>query len=213
MTDIKYNCEELCENSNPIDATQFIVITGGPCAGKTAVLEFVRKIFCQHVAILPEAAGILFSGGFWRLQSVSAQNAAQKAIYHVQTEMESLVLEEKRWVLGLCDRGTLDGLAYWQGHEKNFFNCLNTTKDKEYAKYTAIIHLKTPDASSGYNHKNPIRVETPQVALEIDHRIGEIWKDHPAYVSIESTEDFFTKVNIATQTIHKLTAGLLASHQ
>src|SRR5690242_15099817 len=43
-----------------------VVLTGGPGAGKTAVLELVRQSFCSHVHVLPEAAGILFTGGFPR---------------------------------------------------------------------------------------------------------------------------------------------------
>ena len=40
-----------------------MVLTGGPGAGKTAVLEVVRRTFCEHVTVLPEAASILFMGG------------------------------------------------------------------------------------------------------------------------------------------------------
>jgi hypothetical protein len=43
-----------------------VVLTGGPGAGKTAVLELARQYFCKHVLVLPEAAGILFGGGFPR---------------------------------------------------------------------------------------------------------------------------------------------------
>lgn len=34
-----------------------VVLTGGPGAGKTAVLELIRRSFCEHVKVLPEAAG------------------------------------------------------------------------------------------------------------------------------------------------------------
>lgn len=43
-----------------------VVLTGGPGAGKTAVLELIRQSLCTHVKILPEAAGIVFGGGFPR---------------------------------------------------------------------------------------------------------------------------------------------------
>ncbi len=36
-----------------------IALTGGPGAGKTAVLELLRKYFCKHVRVLTEAASIL----------------------------------------------------------------------------------------------------------------------------------------------------------
>ena len=54
----------LCGCKELVHQTKFIVITGGPGAGKTAALEMVKKSFCNHVVILPEAASILFSGGF-----------------------------------------------------------------------------------------------------------------------------------------------------
>ncbi|MBL0889768.1 MAG: hypothetical protein IBJ19_04065 [Gemmatimonadaceae bacterium] len=37
-----------------------MVLTGGPGAGKSAVLELARLFFCDHVRRLPEAAGIVF---------------------------------------------------------------------------------------------------------------------------------------------------------
>ncbi len=45
---------------------QLVVLTGGPGAGKTAILEILRRSLCPCVAVLPEAASILFGGGFWR---------------------------------------------------------------------------------------------------------------------------------------------------
>ena len=67
------SCNIPCSCKKISHDTGFVVLTGGPGAGKTAVLEFIRKVLCQHVAILPEAASILFGGGFWRLDSKSAK--------------------------------------------------------------------------------------------------------------------------------------------
>jgi hypothetical protein len=43
---------------------RMVVITGGPGAGKTALIEVARRHFCHHVGFSPEAASILFRGGF-----------------------------------------------------------------------------------------------------------------------------------------------------
>ena len=51
---------------NAAHTTRRIVLTGGPGAGKTAVLELIRQAFCVHVRVLSEAAGIVFGGGFPR---------------------------------------------------------------------------------------------------------------------------------------------------
>jgi predicted ATPase len=57
-----------------------IVLTGGPGAGKTAVLErLVRQEFCAHIQVLPEAAGIVFGGGFPRAGSLEWRRSAQSS--------------------------------------------------------------------------------------------------------------------------------------
>lgn len=177
--------------------TKFVVLTGGPGAGKTAVLELLKKQVCPHVAILPESASILFGGGFWRLSSASGRIAAQKAIFYVQKQMEYLVESENHWKLGLCDRGTIDALAFWPKSKKSFWEDLHTTKRNEYLKYAAVIHLRTPSEAHGYNRQNPIRTESSAQAAEIDLSIKNIWKDHPDYHEIESSPDFMTKAQKA----------------
>ena len=88
-----------------------IVLTGGPGAGKTAVLELIRQAFCEHVVVLPEAAGVLFGGGFPRGSHEISRRAAQRAIYYVQRELEASAVVEQPAII-LCDRGTIDGAAY-----------------------------------------------------------------------------------------------------
>lgn len=55
-----------CGCPEPSHELRLVVVTGGPDAGKTAVLELAARSFCEHVAILPEAATIVFGGGFPR---------------------------------------------------------------------------------------------------------------------------------------------------
>ena len=129
------SCEAPCQCCDSEHSCELIVLTGGPGAGKTAVLEAARKVLCQHVAILPEAASIVFGGGFWRLESQNAKKSSQRAIFHIQQEMESLVVGEKKWGIGLCDRGTLDGLAYWTDTEECFWSAFNTSREKEFSRY------------------------------------------------------------------------------
>lgn len=184
-------------------STKLIVITGGPGAGKTAVLEMTKKILIENATILPEAASIIFGGGFWRLPSLSAKTAAQRAIFHVQTEMENLVCEEQKWSMGLCDRGTLDGLAYWPRSEKLFWEMSNTTMEKELNKYYAVIHLRSPSDLFGYNHINPLRIESAAQSRSIDDKIANIWKNHPRYEVVMSSENFLTKAQEAIAIISK----------
>ena len=191
-------CEKECACQNHDDsATRLIVVTGGPGAGKTAVLEIIKKELCKHVVILPEAASIVFGGGFWRLPSKSAQIASQKAILHIQQQIENLVIGEKSWTLGLCDRGVLDGLAYWKGKEEDFWQEGRTSLQAEYGRYHSVIHLRTPTEDLGYNHQNPLRTETALQARIIDEKIGAIWSQHPRYRVVPSTADFLIKAKKA----------------
>jgi predicted ATPase len=180
---------------------KLIVITGGPGAGKTAVLELARRTLCSKVAVLPEAAGVIFGGGFWRLGSVTARLSAQRAIFHVQKEMEVMAQAERKWTAALCDRGTIDGLAYWPQSEESFWTTFGTTREREYARYAAVIHLRSPSDDHGYNHQNPLRTETAEEAAAIDDRIAKEWKDHPNYVVIPSHEDFFVKAELSLRYI------------
>ncbi len=181
--------------------TKLIVVTGGPGAGKTAVLEMARKAFCEQIAVLPEAASIVFGGGFWRKQTPAAKMAAQRAIYHVQRELERMVIEEGKVDLALCDRGTLDGLAYWPGTESAFFKGIETTREKELRHYCAVIHLRTPTEEIGYNHANPLRIESPAEAAAIDKKIFHCWRGHPNRFIVDGALNFLDKAHRALELI------------
>tara|TARA_R110002072_G_scaffold64203_1_gene159154 strand:+ start:132623 stop:133273 length:651 start_codon:yes stop_codon:yes gene_type:complete len=212
MIDKYFSCEKPCHCCETHSDCKLIVLTGGPGAGKTAVLESVRKELCEHIVIMPEAASIVFGGGFWRLESMSAQMASQRAIFHIQREMENLVKGENKWGIGLCDRGSLDGLAYWKGSRDQFWNTFNTSLDAEYSRYKAVIHLRSPSIHQGYNYQNPIRIESAEEARSIDERIHEIWKKHPNYMTVDGQESFIDKLALAYNKIRKYVPECCGDH-
>ncbi len=175
-------------------ARKRVVLTGGPGAGKTAVLELVRRAMCEHVRILPESAGILFGGGFPRGKVPELQRAAQRAIFYVQRELEATAEIEDTAIV-LCDRGTVDSLAYWPG-PGDLFEAVGTTLDEQLARYHAVIHLRVPPPNE-YTHANPLRVESPAEAAAIDARIVAAWARHPRYYDIPATDDFMAKAGKA----------------
>jgi predicted ATPase len=171
-----------------------VVLTGGPGAGKTAILELARQALCSHVRVLGEAAGILFHGGFPREPSDPAHRATQRAIYRVQRELE-VIGDLDHASLVLCDRGTVDGAAYWRG-DGDLFAAVGTTLDTELLRYDAVIHLRVPDATQ-YNHVNPLRIESAAEAAAIDRRLLDLWSTHPRHHVIEATADFLDKARTA----------------
>lgn len=186
-----------------ITNTRLIVLTGGPGGGKTAVLEMAKKSLNNKTVVLPESASIIFGGGFWRLPSLSARSAAQRAIFYIQRELETLVCDEESWECGLCDRGTLDGLAYWPIEESKFWEMGHTTLDKELSRYYAVIHMRTPDDTNGYNQVNSLRIENASESKIIDDKIEALWSKHPRYVEVLSSKSFLEKAEIALKYINK----------
>lgn len=180
---------------------RLVVLTGGPGAGKTAVLAAARTMYCRHVAIIPEAATILFVGGFPRHETTAGRQAAQRAIFHVQRESEQMVDDEHVAHTGLCDRGTVDGEAYWPGHRDDFWKSVGTTREAQIGRYTGVIHLRTPTDTAAYNNSNIARVEDIRTAHEIDERILAAWTGHPNRVVIDSTAIFEDKLHVALEAL------------
>ena len=178
-----------------------MVLTGGPGAGKTAVLDIARRMLCKHVEILPEAAGILFGGGFPRRGTLAGRQAAQCSIFHVQKQLEWLGENDRAPGLLLCDRGTLDGLAYWPSSAEDFFSTLGTTREAELARYALVVHLRTPMPEHGYSHSNPLRIETAEEARAIDERILAAWEGHPRRVIVNSHASFLEKARHVLEVI------------
>lgn len=168
-----------------------VVLTGGPGAGKTAVLEMMRKTLCQHVQVVPEAASVVFGGGFPRVDAAAARRAAQRAIFYVQRELEAAVVAQDV-AIALCDRGTVDGSAYWSG-DGELWREVDTTLDEQLGRYAAVIHLRTPALERGYNHRNPLRIESAVEAAALDARIADAWAKHPRRVEVEASDDFIAK--------------------
>jgi predicted ATPase len=185
------NCE-----CNALHSRKRIVLTGGPGAGKTAVLELIRQSFCHHVKILPEAATIVFGGGFPREDDDGCRRAAQRAIFHVQHELEATG-DAHGPAIVLCDRGTVDGLAYWPDAADVLWRSVGTTYEDELRRYHAVIHLETPTAAMGYNHQNPIRTESAGVAGQLDRRIQTAWAPHARRIVVPSREAFLDKAREA----------------
>lgn len=176
---------------------KFVVLTGGPGAGKTAVMEAASQLFQENkFAVLPESASIVYSGGFPRLPSLNSKRAAQRAIFHVQNELERYIADEHKYKLVLCDRGIADGAAYWPDGPESFFQEISLSAEKIFSRYHVVIHLQTPQATMGYNNlTNPMRIETPQQAQEIDAKIVQVWNGHPNRIIVPATRVFTEKLD------------------
>jgi AAA domain-containing protein len=166
------------------------------------VLELASRQLCSHLVFVPEAAGILFRGGFPRPATPEQHRATQRAIFRVQHELEQMAAVARPGASTLCDRGTVDGLAYWPGPEAAFFAEVGSSLEEELSHYRAVIHLEVPDAAN-YQVDARLRPEPHAQAVEIDRRILRAWARHPRRVVILHSNDFLEKARRALEAIRQ----------
>ena len=184
-----------------------IVVTGGPSGGKTTLIQALEKEMRGKVAVVPEAASILYRGGFPRMTTTPGRVAAQRSICLVQRELEELVAQDHPTASAIvCDRGSLDSIAYWPDAAPDFFQSLNTTESVELARYQWVIHLDTADADS-FDTTNPVRTESYNQALELNQKIKDAWAHHSQRIIIPHSSEFLGKITKAKQTIDLILAG------
>ncbi len=135
-----------------------VVLTGGPCAGKTTVLNELSKL---GFATVPEAAEILLRKHRFR-NSVNFQ----KKICKLQLKLEEET--EPRYGLVFFDRGLPDGIAYMEMINRRIPKLEKLSK----GRYDFVFVLdRLPFRSEG------IRIESgDDEAEELHNRIINVYK-------------------------------------
>jgi predicted ATPase len=182
-----------------------IVLTGGPSAGKTTVVDLLYRTEWFQLTVVQEAASLLWRGGFPRAEDPVAIRCQQRAVYAVQRELEEIAALESLHRTILCDRGSLDGLAYWPGDEESFFKSIHSSMETEIARYDWVLHLDT--ASSPNYQSSDIRREDFDQAMKANEQVKHAWRLHPNRVFISSHLDFMTKTKIAVQVVTMILEG------
>ncbi len=184
-----------------------VVLTGGPGGGKTTAADLYRREIGAEVVVVPEAATLLYAGGFPRVGELDVRKATQRAIYHVQTNLEDAQAAHYCSRVLICDRGTIDGAAYWPGRSEGFFEHLGTTLEAELARYDAVIFFETA-AVGGISIEggNPMRTESLEEALVIDRKLRDLWQKHPRFIFIPHDTSFLRKVSSGLKELAKVVA-------
>lgn len=182
-----------------------IVVTGGPGAGKTTALDLFQREYIGKLGIVPEVASLLFGAGMRREKDPIRQNKSQIAIYKMQKTLEESFALLSRGDVLLCDRGTLDGLAYWTDSEADYFQTLKTSYENEFSEYHAVIFFQTSAATgSAIKSNNPFRTESAEQAIKLDNQLQEIWSKHPNYYFVPNHSSFMKKIATGILTINKV---------
>ncbi len=186
-----------------------IVLTGGPGGGKTTAADLFRREIGERVVIVPEAATLLFSGGFPRVTELHARRAAQCAIFHVQRNLEDVQSVRFPERILLCDRGTVDGAAYWPDDPAGFFKAVGTTEAEELARYDAVIFFESAAVGGvAVEGGNPARIESNAEAVDLDRRLRAIWSKHPRFAIVQHNASFFKKLTFGLATLESIVAQL-----
>jgi predicted ATPase len=176
-----------------------IALTGGPGGGKTTAADLFRRELGESVVVVPESATILFAGGFPRSDQVDAGRAVQTAIFHVQRNLENVQSARYPDRVLLCDRGTIDGAAYWPEGDGDFFEQMGTTFETELQRYDAVVFFETAAvAGDSIEGGNPVRHESLDEAVALDARLRRLWGTHPRFSLVPHSSSF----------LHKITTGL-----
>ncbi|MFZ1863303.1 MAG: AAA family ATPase [Polyangiales bacterium] len=183
-----------------------IVLTGGPGGGKTTAADLFRREIGEKVVIVPETATMLFVGGFPRLGEWQARAATQRAIFHAQVALEDIQGAHYPNRVLLCDRGTLDGVAFWPSEApRGFFETMDTTSDEQLARYDAVIFFESAAIGDiSIEGGNPARTETNDEARRLDMRLREVWSKHPNFHFVPHRDSFFAKLEDGLRRLQRI---------
>ena len=183
-----------------------IVITGGPCAGKTTAMNWISNAFRERgydVLFVPETATELITGGVapWTCKTNSDY---QHCHMRFQLEKEKVFEQaarvmKKDKVLIVCDRAALDNKVYMD--EATFESVCRSVGASEVElrdQYDAVFHLVTAakGAEQFYTtENNTARTETAEQASALDDKLIAAWTGHPHLRVIDNSTDFENKIN------------------
>jgi AAA domain-containing protein len=167
-----------------------IVLTGGPCGGKSTALTFLRdRLPVENITpiFVPELATTMFNSGIrWRDVSSHPNDAFrfQANMIRAQIQNEDMfysfahLVPNSNKVL-ICDRGTIDNMVYavddWHEDILSQVGSLGMLK----RRYDGVIHLNSLAWGEGYSLDNPARFESREDAIKVDERTWQMWNKGP----------------------------------
>lgn len=196
-----------------------IVLTGGPCGGKTSAIKLIREKYEKEnyiVLSIDETATEIINSGItpYGNNAISMYDF-QKYVFESQIkkeqEIEKYIKENKESnIIVLYDRCLIDNKSYVSDDEFNkLLNEFNININDYIKKFDLFIHMVS--AAIGTNEytlsNNNARVETEKEAKEKDKKILDCYKDIPKHVIVDNKTDFDDKVNKVIELIENIIRG------
>ncbi len=193
-----------------------IVITGGPCSGKSTALpilaEHLRSLGL-NVVTLPETAADLMRSGFTP-DGMNSRSDFQELnlnymLYKIRTfeRFAAESLPDKDTVI-ICDRGLCDGAAYMSNAEfRAQLDICGLTEVEARDGYDAVFHLESSAKCAPEAYRNDdVRFESAAESAALDDATMRAWVGHPHWRLIRDDGSGF-ELKIASL-IKKVTAFL-----
>ena len=205
LDESRYRPQGQAEDGRQTPQISKIVITGGPCAGKSTAMSWIQNAFTTKgytVLFVPETATEFISGGVapWTCGTNVDYQLCQMALQLKKEELFEQAARSMRVekVLIVCDRAALDNRAYMTDGEFSFvLRTLRLNEVELRDSYDAVFHLITAakGAAEFYTTDNNIaRIETVEQAIEMDDRLLASWTGHPHLRVINNETDFENKM-------------------
>lgn len=182
-----------------------VVITGGPCAGKTTALNHIKEAFEKRgytPIFCPETATELISGGVapWTCTTNVEYQHCQLRLQHAKEQVfwEAANHMPPEKMVIIFDRAFLDNKVYMTDEE--FAGLLEEMGFQEESTrnwYDAVFHLETAakgDESTYTLSNNEARYETAAQACELDDKLIKAWRGHPYHRVISHESNFEDKM-------------------
>ena len=190
-----------------------IVLTGGPCAGKTTALVRIIEHFSSlgfKVFTLPEVPTMFTQAGMnYLTDNPRFFYEGEKATLEIQMALEdkfmSMAATCAEPTVIVCDRGTMDVSAYMKPEmwEDITHAVGTTTEELRDGRYDAVLHLvSAADGAEQFytTNNNASRNEAAdekglEIARELDKKVIKAWTGHSHLRVINNQEDFDKKIN------------------
>ncbi|MCQ2540568.1 MAG: AAA family ATPase [Acetatifactor sp.] len=184
-----------------------IVLTGGPCAGKSTAMSWIQNAFTERgykVLFVPEVATELITGGVapWtcgsNLEYQYCQMLQQMQKEEIFAYAAQTMPDEK--ILIVCDRGMMDNRAYMTEEEfQAALKRINKTEVEIRDDYEAVFHLVTaakgvPEIYLKNKDNNQARTESVEKAAALDDKLISAWTGHPHLRVIDNSTGFESKM-------------------
>ena len=188
-----------------------IVLTGGPCSGKTTFTSRAQQVFTERgyrVIIDNESATDLITGGI--SPATMGMYEFQNYVVALQLKKEELCDQAAKEISGdkvliFIDRGIFDDMAY-VGEEsfKEILKNFNMTLDEVNPRYDMVLHLMTSAKGKEEAYtlaNNAARYETVEQARVMDDMALMAWETHPNRKIIGNENEFEIKMIKAIQSV------------